>query len=685
MKRLLLILCAASPLIAKAQPDGCYARIDGDTLRMGNARIERCWVWNGGNPATAALIDKTTGQRLEARASKPDFQLGRGTVSRTSFATETVAANPVHPACLKAIVSFALGGLEVRREYRIYADCPAIACDTYLRGTVEELQRGGAAAAADRTNIEQARDMQTEPVAATLDRLQFTGNHWRVKTVEFRDVTDWNDNLVSESYTISYRRTGHRGNLLFARNADGGGAFFFLKEAPSSSVQLAWSGEDFVTDFGEFSVTGAGITPADLDAEQWTRIYGCVTGVGGRDELSALMALRCYQKCCRRYLPERDAMIMMNTWGDRSQDTKVNEAFCLAELERAARLGITHFQIDDGWQQGKSPNSALAKGSFSDIWSRSDYWTPDAEKYPRGLRPVTERAAELGIEVGLWFNPSVQNDFADWEKDAAALIGLYRDYGIRVFKIDGLSVPTKRAEINLRKLLDCVSAATEHRVVFNLDGTAGRRCGYHFMNEYGNIFLENRYTDWGNYYPYRTLRNLWMLARYVPAERLQIEFLNNRRNVDKYGSDPFAPARYDFDYLFATTLAAQPLAWMEASNLAEADFALRATVDAYKAVADDFHCGTILPVGEEPSGRAWTGFQSISDERSGFLLIFREDNDAVRGSVATWLPEGATVVCTPVFGHGARCRQQVAAGGRIFTILPKRNDYVLYRYRIVKR
>ena len=38
--------------------------------------------------------------------------------------------------------------------------------------------------------------------------------------------------------------------------------------------------------------------------------------------------------------------------------------------------------------------------------------------------------------------------------------------------------------------------------------------------EYGNIFLENRYTDWGNYFPYRTLRNLWQLSRYVPAERI---------------------------------------------------------------------------------------------------------------------------------------------------------------------
>lgn len=125
----------------------------------------------------------------------------------------------------------------------------------------------------------------------------------------------------------------------------------------------------------------------------------------------------------------------------------------------------------------------------------------------------------------------------------------------RVFKIDGLTIPTKRAEVNLRNLFDKVLAETGDKVMFNLDATASRRAGYHFFGEYGNIFLENRYTDWGNYYPYWTLRNLWMLAKYVPAEKLQIEFLNKWRNTEKYGNEPFAPKHYSFEYLFATAMA----------------------------------------------------------------------------------------------------------------------------------
>ena len=58
-----------------------------------------------------------------------------------------------------------------------------------------------------------------------------------------------------------------------------------------------------------------------------------------------------------------------------------------------------------------------------------------------------------------------------------------------------------------------------------------------------------------------------MLSKYVPAEKLQIEFLNKWRNTDKYKGEVFAPENYSFEYLFATTLAGQPLAWMEGTNL----------------------------------------------------------------------------------------------------------------------
>ncbi|MDE6449620.1 MAG: alpha-galactosidase, partial [Muribaculaceae bacterium] len=253
---------------------------------------------------------------------------------------------------------------------------------------------------------------------------------------------------------------------------------------------------------------------------------------------------------------------------------------------------------------------------------------------------------------------------------------------IRMFKIDGLTVSSKTGEENLRRLFDRVLLDTGNEVMFNLDATASRRGGYHFFNEYGNIFLENRYTDWGNYYPYWTLRNLWMLSRYVPAERLQIEFLNKWRNTDKYTGDRFAPAGYDFGYLFAITMAGQPLAWMEASNLPDEAFSIKPLVDAYRDVQHDFHRGTILPVGEEPSGRSWTGFQSIKNDREGYLLLYREDNDRSETMLETWLPGGVKVRLTPVLGNGRKMTVRTDSDGRIKVCLDKKNSYVMYKYNL---
>ena len=375
----------------------------------------------------------------------------------------------------------------------------------------------------------------------------------------------------------------------------------------------------------------------------------------------------------------------MNTWGDRGQDTRISEAFALAELEAGSRLGITHLQLDDGWQAGRSSNSAFAGGSLEGIWRTPDYWVPHPDRFPRGLAPVVARGRELGIEVCLWFNPSKDDSYVHWEDDAATLIGLHRDYGIRTFKIDGVQVPDKRAETNLRRMFDAVLAATGDQAVLNLDVTAGQRYGYHTFNEYGNIFLENRYTDWSNYYPHWTLRNLWMLARYVPAQNLQIEFLNLWRNVDKYSAtDPLAPSNVPFAYAFAITMMAQPLAWFEATGLPEEAFAIADLVRTYREHQVAIHAGQILPVGEEPTGTGWTGFQSVRGD-TGYLLVFREDNDREAATLRLWGLANRRVTFRSVLGAGEDFETAVAAGGEVRVSLPESHSFVLYEYKVTAR
>lgn len=679
---LLLSVAVLCPHISQAHG---FAEMSGDTLRVGNDHIERVFLWNGGDLKTVAVINKQSGEVMRSKGSQPDFLLVKGKAEDGRWSKENVPSDGVHPACLQVTVQYRKGSLEVKRQYRIY-DVAAIACQTWLRGRLGVVEQDREVSAADRKNIEFKEDMDAGVKIPVLDRLELQGNHWRCRAVEFFDYTDWNDNLVAERDFIPYRENGYRGNLLLADDLVTGSGFFLLKEAPCSSTQLHYPGYDFRAEYGTFKVTGLGVSAGDVTPDGWTPVYGVVLGVFDGGKREALTALHSYQRqarLCKAAGAGGDEMVMLNTWGDRSQDSRINEEFCLSELDRAARLGITVFQLDDGWQIGKSPNSKVAKGSFKDIWSNKDYWKPDPVKFPDGLKPIVDKGRKLGIRIGLWYNPSVQNDFADWRKDAEAILGLWREYGITIFKIDGLQIPTKAAEQNLRSLFDLVQKESGGEVIFNLDATAGRRGGYNMFTEYGNIFMENRYTDWGNYYPFHTLRNLWQLSRYVPSQRLQVEFLNKWRNADKYASgDIFAPCNYSFDYIFATTIAGQPLAWMEASNLPEEAFETGKLIHRYTEIQEDIHNGTILPVGDEPSGRSWTGFQSIKDSRSGYFIIYREDNESASAMVKTRLDGGVEVTLEPVMGDGKADKVKADNEGRLCFKLAGKNSFAVYKYLI---
>lgn len=676
-----LILCICCNCLSNSR--GAYAFIQGDTLVLGNDCIERKILLHDNSPITFSIREKTSGKEWFNKSPLPDLYITETPPTEPcEFFKKTVESNKVHPRYIEATLTQKLGNLNIKLIYKIFDSVPAIACDIYLKGSGENLFKANLPTnPADLKNIESIEDIRQEMEHPALERLTLGGHHWKLNVVEFFDVTDMCNNLVAERTVLPFRKAFYRGNIMFAHDREKEAGLFFLKQAPNPMVQLSYRGADFCVDFDSFSVIGLGVNPDDLNDQTWTPAYGCVTGVYSGGEVEALCALRNYQKALRFNSKGADEMIMMNTWGDRSQDAKVNESFCLAELDAASRLGITHFQIDDGWQTGRSPNSAQSGGSFKDIWKNNDYWKPNPLKYPNGLKPVVNRAAQLGIKLGLWFNPSVENDYDNWEKDAKAVLDLYRDYDIRIFKIDGLQIPNKKSEINLRRFLEMVNLESNGEVIFNLDVTAGRRGGYQMFGEYGNLFVENRYTDWGIYYPYWTLRNLWQLSKYVPAERLQTVFLNKWRNTDIYGDDIYAPANYSFEYIFATAMAGQPLAWFEATGLPESAYALKDSIEVYKSISNDFHKGVILPIGCEPSGESWTGFQSI-DGNKGFFLIFREQNKYRTEKIRTFLKEGMKLRIHKILGNGCVLSDVVGRNGELEFEIPGTNEYLLCFYEI---
>lgn len=683
MGALFVLLC--STLCAANTTTECFFRQSGDTVTIGNRNIERSFLLT---PQGLRTLEVRLDGKVIANGPQdgPDVLFWKtaapAVLSSMNVTHEYLPTDGVSEPSLRVEATAHLQNLDIKRVLSVFDGVAAIRSEVYVRGTAPEVWRVLEATSLEA--VEESARIQNGSFSPTLERYRLIGKHHKAEAVELMDVTDENNTLVRTFSAMTYRSLSMRGNLVLTASQEDGSGLFILREAPTSAVELSSVGADFrFTDIRSLEALNTGLSPKDITPNDWQKCYGTVTGAYKDLRTEAYLTLHRYEKALRGQMRQRDEMVMMNTWGDRGRDTKVGEKFCLEEIEMCQRLGVTHFQIDDGWQKGKSANSAYG-GSFNDIWKDPDYWTPDPAKYPRGLRPVMEKGREAGVEIGLWFNPSKQDDYQDYEKDAQAVLRLYKEHGIRFFKIDGVDIPSKTAEIRFRRFLDMVMEGSGNQIVFNLDATAQRRGSYFQFSTYGNIFLENRYTDSGSYYPYRTLRNLWMLSPYIRPQRLQIELLNNHRNPDKYPQgDPFAPASYSMEYLFAITMAAQPLFWMEAHNLLEEDFKLGELVRQYRKVMPDLHSGEILPIGDEPSGRSWTGFESILSGGKGYLIVYREDNGESAHEMSVHLDEGSTVLLRDALDESAPSFQRKVKDGKILMEIPERNNFRLWSYQVI--
>lgn len=657
------------------------AELKNDSLVLSTGVLEYACSWNEGH-LIGLYLEHRDGVRWDLNGNSPDCEFPGQVAPPTGGKLEITkqAATAISPAHLRVEVFTRLDTLEIKRVFKLFQDCPMIGCRIELRGSAKGPWRK------TRTDVSTQVNIESEELAygqaagvATLHRMMVPHHHLDVECAQFFDVTDYRNNLVQSLNMEPYiHPVPLRGNVLIARDRLNDRGLVLLKEAPCSDVQLASPGFDFLSCMNQIQIVGIGLEPEDVTHE-WTTAYGFAFGAAERDTFALLSALHDYQHRLRAHDSRRDDMIMLNTWGDRGEARDMCEAWVMKEIEAGARLGVTHFQLDHGWETTQNQD-VVWPPNFKRIWDTPWFWDVNPKRFPNGLGPCVDAAKRVGIELCLWFGTATEDSYAHWQDDANAIIKLYRQYGIRTFKIDFVQVPDKLAERNLRRMLETILEATGQQAVFNLDVTAGRRFGYFDFTEYGNKFLENRYTDWSNYYPHWALRNLWMLSRYVPSRTLQVEFLNKWRNPEKYSADdPLAPSKVPFDYAFAVTMAAQPLAWFEANNLPPEAFDIAPLLSIYKEHQAAFHAVTILPIGETPNGTGWTGFQSCYG-KTGYFLVFREWNQRKEAAMTCWTKPGQRVHCRCLAGHGKDFNAEADTEGRVTFQLPKPFSFAFYRY-----
>lgn len=429
--------------------------------------------------------------------------------------------------------------------------------------------------------------------------------HYVLTTVKLNAFTDEIDTLVEENeYHIFYKKLvkEKHGEIFLLKNYENNTAFVIISETPDAFL------------------TTLNIVDAKVTIENGGN--DVALGFCKIDECEKL--IKAYYKKARK--PKR-LVTMSNTWGDRNGISRICRDFALKEVDAAKEIGVDIVQIDDGWQVGKTYDTSKWDAQNRPVFS-GDYWTLDAKLFPYGLNEITEYAKKFGVKMGIWFAPDAHDNYALFDRDVAVLKKAYDEWGVRFFKLDMFWITNLSERNKFLSLLKEIYSFGDD-VAVQLDVTRFNRINYFCGKQFGTLFVENRYTKGGTYYPHRTLKNIWMLSKYLPTQRFQFELANPDLNCEFYNkTDDFAPSKYDMDYLFAICMLSNPLFWMEMQFLSEKrKEELKRIMPVWNKIKDELTAADVSPIGQKPCGRSVCGFKISVDNKDKYLLVFRESTD----------------------------------------------------------
>lgn len=126
---------------------------------------------------------------------------------------------------------------------------------------------------------------------------------------------------------------------------------------------------------------------------------------------------RCFHKLYRQHLcrgkwKDMRRPIVINNW--EATYFSFDEEKLIKIAEEASKLGIEMLVMDDGWfGKRDSDNSGLGD------------WTVNEEKLRGGLAPLSKRIHELGMKMGIWFEPEMVSE-------DSALFRAHPDWALRI-------------------------------------------------------------------------------------------------------------------------------------------------------------------------------------------------------------------------------------------------------------
>ena len=229
-----------------------------------------------------------------------------------------------------------------------------------------------------------------------VELLDFTGRHERERSPQRHTVDDglW----LREGL-------GGRPGLDAATMAVAGTPGFSTTHGRVVGVHVAWSGNSVLRvertsahgatiGGGEHLLPGEVVLPTGASyGSPWVFFAAADDGLDG-------LAARWHT-----YLRSLDAHpgvqpVVLNVWEAVFFDHDLGRLTEIAD--RAARVGVERFVLDDGWFHDRRDDTA----GLGD-------WFVDERVWPGGLDPLIDHVRSLGMEFGLWFEPEMVNPNSD--------------------------------------------------------------------------------------------------------------------------------------------------------------------------------------------------------------------------------------------------------------------------------
>lgn len=442
-----------------------------------------------------------------------------------------------------------------------------------------------------------------------------------------------------------------------------GGGVCVVKESHKCVNQQGHNTGSFYTGPTGLSVTGWGLQPKEILTDRfrecwatWTIVYS-----GGNDDMQ--LALKRFDRARYPVFPERDLMIINDTWGPAdpggAQFTK--EDYLLKEIPLLADLGVDVLRIDDGWQINP--------------------WGGDKEvflpNYPDKWEKIKAACKKHKVELGLWIavQRAKQQDLL-WNLEEAKVV---------TWKVDFDHLNNREAfENRFSKIREIMKRSWMKTQFSFCPEYADPRYGWYYGKEYGSIYFQNLQEALPEHLTmvaYHVLRQNWLMSKYFNSNKLQV-LLQNPKRVDRTRSDAYL---HSHAYCFAQGVPFIPVFFQSAQYLDESGRKeLKEFIAMYKQHRKELFLSYSFPIGDIPTNDSWAGYQFVNENNDkGYFLLFRElHNQQLKKEVCLKFLAGKNIELTDI-RTGKTYKRQVSPTGYLEFEIEQPADYSFIQYKVL--